>query len=227
MSSMTDEETQEPTLATDKVVMRTEPIQQRSAERIEMLLDSAAALIDEDGIDGVTTSAVAKKSESSVGVVYRYFPNIQTLLRALAARNMERYLERVRENVESSAPGPWTSLDRSLDIFVEMNREEPGFRALRFGDVIDQRFLNPELSNNSILAREFARQIATLYELKGMDGDAENEDLIFHVEVAVEIASGLLGRAFHIDKNGDERFIEATRDLCITYLKTKIELPAP
>jgi AcrR family transcriptional regulator len=214
------EPTPEPMLATDKVVMRTEPIQQRSAERIETLLDAAAALIDEDGIDGVTTSAVAKKSKSSVGVVYRYFPNIQTLLRALAVRNMERYLERVRENVETSAPGPWTSMDRTLDIFVEMNREEPGFRALRFGDIIDQRFLNPELSNNSILASGFARQIASTWNIE------VDDELVYHVEVAVEIASALLSRAFQLDKSGDPRFIEATRDISINYLKSHISLPS-
>lgn len=218
---MTDELTQERALATDKVVMRTEPIQQRSAERIELLLDAAAALIAEDGIDGVTTSAVAARSKSSVGVVYRYFPNIQTLLRALAARNMERYVERVKENVAGSPPGPWTSFDGTLDIFVEMNRNEPGFRALRFGDVIDQRFLNPEMSNNSILAREFARQIGETYDFE------PDDDLVFHVEVAVEIANGLLGRAFQLDKNGDERFIESTRTLCIDYLRSNIPLPRP
>ncbi len=221
MSSMTDELTQERALATDKVVMRTEPIQQRSAERIELLLDAAAALIAEDGIDGVTTSAVAARSKSSVGVVYRYFPNIQTLLRALAVRNMERYVERVKENVVNSPPGPWTSFDGTLDIFVEMNRNEPGFRALRFGDVIDQRFLNPEMSNNSILAREFARQIGETYDFE------PDDDLVFHVEVAVEIANGLLGRAFQLDKNGDERFIESTRAICIDYLRSNIPLPPP
>lgn len=216
---MTNQMTQEPTLATDKVVMRTEPIQQRSAERIALLLDAAAALIDEDGIDGVTTSAVAKRSNSSVGVVYRYFPNIQTLLRTLAVRNMERYVEHVQHNVDTSPPEPWSSFDRTLDIFVEMNREEPGFRALRFGDVIDQRFLSPELSNNSILAREFARQIGETY------GFEPDDDLVFHVEVAVEMASGLLSRAFQSDKNGDARFIESTREQCISYLRTHIPLP--
>lgn len=218
---MNDELTQEHALATDKVVMRTEPIQQRSAERIELLLDAAAALIAEDGIDGVTTSAVAARSKSSVGVVYRYFPNIQTLLRALAVRNMERYVDRVKENVASSPPEPWSSFDRTLDIFVEMNRNEPGFRALRFGDVIDQRFLNPEMSNNSILAREFARQIGETYDFE------PDDDLVFHVEVAVEIANGLLGRAFQLDRNGDERFIESTRALCIDYLRSNVPLPPP
>lgn len=210
-----------PALATDRVVMRTEPVQQRSAERIEMLLDAAAALIDEGGIDGVTTSAVAKRSRSSVGVVYRYFPNIQSLLRALAVRNLERYLARVLEGVNASGPVPWSSFDSTLDAFVDMNRHEPGFRALRFGDVIDQRFMNPELSNNAILARKFAEQTGETY------GFEPDENLIFHLEVAVEIASGLLTRAFQLDANGDERFIEATRQLCGDYLRTNIPLTAP
>jgi len=209
----------QPKLATDKVVMRTEPIQQRSAERITLLLDTAARLIDDDGIDGVTTSAVASRSTSSVGVVYRYFPNIQLLLRALAARNMHRYLERVWQGVEKSTPEPWSSFNSTLDAFIDMNRTEAGFRALRFGDVIDQRFMSPEISNNAILAREFASQVGRTYDVK------LDDDVVFHLEVAIEIASGLLTRAFQLDKNGDARFIEATRELCGTYLRTHIPLP--
>jgi len=206
-------------LATDKVVMRTEPIQQRSNERITRLLDAAAALIDNDGIDGVTTSAVAQRSASSVGVVYRYFPNIQSLLRALAARNMERYLELVWKGIEASGPEPWSSFDSTLDAFVAMTRTEPGFRALRFGDIIDQRFISPEVSNSAILAREFTQQLGRTYEFE------PDESVRYHVEVAVEIANGLLSRAFQLDKNGDERFVETTRTLCGDYLRTNIPLP--
>lgn len=208
-----------PTLATDKVAMRTEPTQQRSAERITRLLDAAASLIDDDGIDGVTTSAVAHRSESSVGVVYRYFPNIQSLLRALAARNMERYLDLVWKGVEQSGPEAWSSFDSTLDSFVTMVRTEPGFRALRFGDVIDQRFISPEQSNNSILAREFALQIGRHYAFE------PDDEVIFHVEVAVEIASSLLYRAFQRDKTGDERFLDTTRTVCGDYLRNHVPLP--
>lgn len=217
---MTQNMIEEPALATDKVVMRTEPIQQRSAERIALLLDAAATLIDESGIDGVTTSAVAKRSRSSVGVVYRYFPNIQSLLRALAVRNLERYLERVWQGVENSPAEPWSSFDSTLDAFVDMTRHEPGFRALRFGDVIDQRFMSPELSNNSILARKFAEQIGRTYNFE------PDEGIVFHCEVAVEMASGLLTRAFQLERDGDLRFIEATRRLCGDYLRTNIPLQA-
>ena len=209
----------QPLLATDKVLMRTEPIQRRSTERIAQLLDAAATLIDDAGIDGVTTSAVAQRSKSSVGVLYRYFPNIQSVLRALAARNMERYLVLVWQGVKNSPPEPWSSFNTTLDAFIDMTRTEPGFRALRFGDVIDQRFISPELSNSAILAREFAAQVVRTY---GLDPD---DALVFHLEVAIEIASGLLTRAFQLDKNGDARFIEATRELCGTYLSTHVPLP--
>ena len=89
-----------PTLA-----VRTEPVQQRSTERITSLLDAAAHLIDQNGIDGLTTSDVATRSGSSVGVVYRYFPNIQSLLRALAMRNLERLTARIT-NVGEGASCP-------------------------------------------------------------------------------------------------------------------------
>src|SRR6187431_3310269 len=92
--------------------VRAEPVQQRSAERITALLDAAADLIDEHGIDGLTTSDVATRSASSVGVVYRYFPNIQSLLRALAVRNMDRFNARMAEQVK----GNEASLHELLDL---------------------------------------------------------------------------------------------------------------
>jgi hypothetical protein len=140
-------------------------------------------------------------------------------LRALAARNMERYLELVWKGIEASGPEPWSSFDSTLDAFVAMTRTEPGFRALRFGDIIDQRFISPEVSNSAILAREFTQQLGRTYEFE------PDESVRYHVEVAVEIANGLLSRAFQLDKNGDERFVETTRTLCGDYLRTNIPLP--
>ena len=98
---------------------RTEPVQQRSAARITALLDAAAFLIDEHGIDGLTTSDVAARSQSSVGVVYRYFPNIQSLLRGLASRNMELFSARVFAELNADA-GQWrTAIHSTIDVFVD------------------------------------------------------------------------------------------------------------
>jgi AcrR family transcriptional regulator len=194
------------------ITIRTEPVQQRSAERITALLDAAAELIDRNGIDGLTTSDVATHSGSSVGVVYRYFPNIQSLLRALAARNMEKFTTQIYAFM-ADEPTRWMdALDRTIDAYAELSRSEPGFRALRFGDVIDERFLHPDRSNNSVLANEFKELLVKRYGLEPSD------ELAFDLEVIVEIADALLHRAFLYEPRGDDRFIEKLRGIVRDYM---------
>jgi AcrR family transcriptional regulator len=199
--------------------VRTEPVQQRSTQRVTLLLDAAAGLIDENGIDGLTTSDVAARADSSVGVVYRYFPNIQSLLRALAARNMQRFTESIFNQIGSDSVEWRRTLDTAIDTFIEFNRSEPGFRALRFGDIIDDRFLEPEFSNNGVLARAFVGLLSEKYTFQ------PNEQILFDIEVVIEIADALLQRAFILDKRGDPRFIEAARRISNDYLLNHSELP--
>ncbi|CAN5296697.1 TetR family transcriptional regulator [soil metagenome] len=191
---------------------RAEPVQQRSADRITNLLDAAADLIDEHGIDGLTTSDVASRSGSSVGVVYRYFPNIQSLLRALAGRNMQKFTARIFGSVDEQ-PEEWmAAMNSAIDVYAELLRTEPGFRALGFGDVIDKRFVQPELSNNSVLARQFNDLFVTRYGL------APSEDLSIDLEIVIEIADALLHRAFLFDRQGDERYIAKLRSIVEEYM---------
>nr|WP_246376173.1 TetR/AcrR family transcriptional regulator [Conyzicola lurida] len=198
---MKDQSALLPSLAT----IRTEPVQQRSSERITLLLDTAASLIDEKGIDGLTTSDVAARSRSSVGVVYRYFPNIQSLLRALAARNMERFLSATFTVVDEN-PSEWLGeLDLILDVYAQLSRSEPGFRALHFGGVIDERFIDSNVNSNKELATQILQFMGERYDLP------TTEDFVVDLDVAIEIAMALINRAFRIDRDGDERYLEKAR----------------
>jgi AcrR family transcriptional regulator len=202
-----------------QAMVRTEPVQQRSAQRVAHLLDTAALLIDELGIDGLTTSDVAARSDSSVGVVYRYFPNIQSLLRALAARNLSRFTEAIYDRLTGDSIEWRQTVDIAIDTFIEFNRSEPGFRALRFGDIIADRFLDPEFSNNGVFARALVGLLAEKYGFTPID------KLVFDVEVAIEVADALLQRAFLLDKQGDEKYINAARIISNQYLRDHSELP--
>lgn len=199
--AMKDQSALLPSLAS----IRTEPVQQRSSERITLLLDTAAALIDEKGIDGLTTSDVAARSRSSVGVVYRYFPNIQSLLRALAARNMERFLTRAFSAIEVHPEGWIGELDTVLDVYAELSRTEPGFRALHFGGVIDSRFIDGQVNANKELSGRLLQFVGLRYDLPVTD------DFALDLDVAIEIATALMQRAFRIDRNGDERYLQKAR----------------
>ena len=76
--------------AVPSVTVRHEPVQARAAHRIEALLDAAAAVVVEHGIEHLTTALVAERAGASIGTVYRYFPDRVAVLVALAERNLER-----------------------------------------------------------------------------------------------------------------------------------------
>lgn len=197
--------TDQPALSPSPVNVRTEPVQQRSSERITLLLDTAASLIDEKGIDGLTTSDVAARSRSSVGVVYRYFPNIQSLLRALAARNMERFLTAAFSAIDTHPEGWIGELDTVLDVYAQLSRTEPGFRALHFGGVIDERFIDSQINANKELSNRLLQFVGLRYDLPVTD------EFTLDLDVAIEIATALMQRAFRVDRNGDERYLEKAR----------------
>jgi AcrR family transcriptional regulator len=64
-------------------------------ERREHLLDVAAQLIIDKGIEAVTMEGVASAAGVSKGLGYAYFANSSTLLRALLGREVRKLNERV------------------------------------------------------------------------------------------------------------------------------------
>lgn len=194
------------------IATRTEPVQQRSTERITQLLNAAAELIDENGINGLTTSDVATRSQSSVGVVYRYFPNIQSLLRALAARNMGLFTERVFDTPGDGSRTWIDSLQFAIDEYADLMRHEPGFRALGFGDVIDKRFIRADKSNNTALAEAFAGLFERTHSTR------PSAELSLDLDVVMEIINALLQRSFLYERNGDERILNRLRSIVKQHL---------
>lgn len=59
------------------------PRQRRSAVTVAILLDAAARILDERGLEGFNTNAVAECAGVSIGSLYQYFPSKQALLAAL------------------------------------------------------------------------------------------------------------------------------------------------
>lgn len=188
-------------------IIRLEPKQQRGSSRVGLLLDTAAATIDDKGIEGLTTSEVARLSGSSIGVVYRYFPNVRSLLQSLALRNMHRYVTGLEAALPETAETWLEGVDTAIDHFVFMMRHEPGFRALRFGDLIEGRLLDPDVSRGGMLGQVFAAMLHAKY------GFEKESELMFSLEVSVEVSEALVKRAFLLDSGGDERFIRKAHDM--------------
>ena len=131
-----------PTVRVDPATssVRLEPVQQRSTRRLEDLLNAAATYIHDNGFETLTTAHVSDIAGSSIGTVYRYFPDRIALLDALAQRNAERAEEKLAAVVSASQPASLHDLvGVAVDALTEMFRHEVGFRAIRLGDPLDIR----------------------------------------------------------------------------------------
>ena len=199
-------------------LVRTEPIQERSAARIDALLDAAAEVVDEIGFDRLTTAMVAERADASIGTVYRYFPDRIVLLQALRDRALQRYRHAVVEGIHKASPDHWwDAMECAIDAFVEMFRTEPGFRIIRFTDAQRQNISVDTGVGDDFFAHRFADILAEEFGLPAGD------QLNFRLEVAVEIADSLITRAFLLDPQGDERFIEEARVVIREYLAKRYD----
>jgi len=69
------------------VVLRKKPEQDRSRATVGVILEAATRVLVRDGYGGFTTNRVAEKAGVSIGSLYQYFPNKESLLDELVRRH--------------------------------------------------------------------------------------------------------------------------------------------
>jgi len=166
---------------------RRSPSGERGQRRRDLILDTAADLIVNGGVEAINTNALAERAGISVGSVYQYFSNKAAILIALS----ERYMQQLGSNTVAALQQDVSGLDfativdRVIDPMIAFERKYPAFRHLDAGQEgegtlaeaaqrIDQEILAtiydlllrvcPEL--NPIQGWEIARMTKALY--KGM-----------------------------------------------------------
>jgi AcrR family transcriptional regulator len=170
---------------------------------------------------------VAERAGASIGTVYRYYPDRIAVLHGLRERALHRFRARVAAELKLGEPETWwEAVDCAVTAFIELYRSEPGFRILHFADrertTVDEASTGAASTGGSsahdstVEAGYFARRMADVFaEEFGLPG---GPDLIFRLEVAVEMADALLSRAFYSNPQGDERFINECRRITHDYL---------
>ncbi|MGW8881693.1 TetR family transcriptional regulator [Streptomyces mirabilis] len=192
------------------------PVQKRSAERFERLLDACAEVLDEVGYAGLTTKEVARRAEVPIGTLYQFFSDREGLIGALAARNLESFLGRVTDRLEQEEPeGISGIVDVTVDEFVTMRRTITGFGVVDFGAVGQDHILEPTLDNNTAVAGRLRSLTASLI---GVQDDAEFE---IAVRVALECADSVLQLAFRVDPQGDAQLIAECKRVLNSYLNDR------
>ncbi|MBS2963998.1 TetR family transcriptional regulator [Actinocrinis puniceicyclus] len=208
--------------APDVGPVRRRPVQRRSLERFERMLDACARLLDEVGYDELTTSEVARRAGVPIGTLYQFFDGKQALTRALARRNLDLFLDRLHVRF-AAAPAVETWADAASAVvaeFVAMKREVPGFASVDFGDarpgkdyLLDER---REMENNRMVAERL--KVLGVHDLGLPDGPDVDRTLL----VAVEAADSVLRLAFRRHPAGDPDLIAEADLLLRGYLAARL-----
>lgn len=111
---------------------RRTPVQARSRARVDAILDAADAVFLEMGYAAATTNHVAARAGTSIGSLYRFFPDKEALLVALANRYGQR-MHAIAVTVTPPDPRGQTLarlVENGIDTFNAFLVASPGFATI-------------------------------------------------------------------------------------------------
>ncbi|GLZ80472.1 TetR family transcriptional regulator [Actinorhabdospora filicis] len=184
------------------------------------MLDACAALVDELGYEGLTTTLIAQRAGVAIGSVYQFFPDKRAVVQALTVRHLEAFLNNLNTRLDArlgdGVADWWAIVDAVIDEYIHMHRAEPGFRTLHFGDVVDVHLLDADRDNNDVIAQRLQELIIDRLGLVDRPG------LRFALAIGVETGDALINLAFRRDPEGDKEILDEAKVLIRDYLSRHV-----
>lgn len=201
--------------------LRREPRQARSRARVARILDAAAALADEAGVDGLAVAEIARRARVPIGTLYQFFASKDAVVHALAERfavGFADVLERVLPAV-AAEPDWRILLRRVLAAYADYYRTTPALRRLWVGARLDPAFLQDDRETmNPLLARRLADALAHRTRVP-------RDELALMVACAWEAGQALLELAFRSAPEGDPDILAQAGRLLERYFAPVFESP--
>jgi AcrR family transcriptional regulator len=214
---------QEVSMALSGIEPRRMPMQARSRERVDRILDAAAQLLIEEGYDAVKTNHIAKRAGVSIGSIYQFYPNRYAIFHALAVRYMDRISDILSGHMGPDAPErPWPEvIDEVIDILAEMWRTEPAFLAVWSAIQHTPELRESDEHYSTIFVNDIlANYLQTVLPLAARQRRQTIARIVF------EISQRLLDHSMQCGPEQDDGVIEELKLLMHAYLSAHVQLAA-
>jgi AcrR family transcriptional regulator len=197
---------------------RRAPVQGRSQETVQRVLAATSALLGRGvAVEALTTAHIAADAGLSVGALYRFFPDKQAIVDAIALRHMELFQEQLAGQMMLAFPPDAPQfLSAVIDAFAAYLVANPDFRTVAYGAPGGGRYVSRPTHEAYAGSGEMSELVRSL--LRDAFGIEMTETLEFRLRIAVEIGDRLLAFAFEQpDQEARERVLaEAKRVLGFT-----------
>src|SRR6185295_17899476 len=99
---------------------RKTPVQTRAAATVEAISEATIQVLLSHGGDRLTTTRVAERAGVSVGTLYQYYPNKQSMLFAVLENHLVKVTEAVEAACEQARNRPLSDMIRTVvEAFVD------------------------------------------------------------------------------------------------------------
>jgi AcrR family transcriptional regulator len=197
--------------------LRHAPTQARSRTRLRQVLDAADALLARDGAAAFTTTRVAEVARVPIGSVYRFFPDKQAIVEALAVSYWSEFEDLIAGIADADAVEPFEEVSAAvIDALAAAFRARPGFLALWYGGLRTERVRDATRPTRTAIATTLERMLANHWPA------ASDADRARAAEMVVISGDGLLREAFRRDPGGDAQLLTEGKTMLSCYLAARL-----
>jgi AcrR family transcriptional regulator len=199
---------------TENELFRRLPQQPRSYQRFNQILDAAAQVFQEIGYEAASTELIAERAKTSIGSIYRFFPDKAAIAYALSERYAEQMQKLFAAYFNSSTVH--RSLDQivsdTVEAFDKFYTNQPGCRVIMLQSLVS----NDIRSVNKQADSEIVKQLDAFFALRNPQVDPVQRRLA--ALVSIEIANALQMWALIEDEKFQQQIIAETKQVLIRYL---------
>jgi AcrR family transcriptional regulator len=184
---------------------------------LRRVLDAADEVLAREGAEAFTTTRVAEAAQVPIGSIYRFFPDKEAIVEALAVRYWSDFEDLVAgaaemDEVESLADaGTFV-----LDVLAAGFRARPGFLALWYGGLRTEAVRDATRPTRQAIATSIERILAHRWP------DASPTARSTAAQMVVLAGDGLLREAFRRDRAGDRGLLEESKLMLRSYLTARL-----
>ncbi len=169
---------------------RRTPVQERSNDTVQQIFAATSSLLGKMPLEQITTSRIAVEAGVSIGGLYRFFPDKQAIIDAIAVRAVDEFRASLERRLEETGPlDPRQFMDLVIDAYVAFLDARPDFRTIALGRHISATTRESHVSADIGPAALVKRFIGSL-------GIPESSDLDLKIRIATETGERLIGFAY-------------------------------
>lgn len=189
--------------------LRALPLQSRASKTVDLILTSAAELLEKSGFEELTTNKICEHAGLTPPALYRYFPGKYAVVAELALRLVQKQNAAVFEAVENTGPSEpgVATIAAMLEGQVRITREFMGGVAILRTLYATPHLAEVRLSSHALVTERLFERLA------GMAADLSSDVLRQRLRLMVEVGNSVVEMIVENPDMNEEAILRDTAEM--------------